>query len=148
MTALPVLPDCEALIGGWLREHPDIVAMDALVAGRTPTSTIRPWVRVTQLDATDSRRSRVEYLVDYLLQLDCFAGEISTEAHVAQAEASRLARTVRAVLKDREGQAGDGVVVTRVQFTGHARLPDGTLEPARERVVLTAEVMMHAIPGP
>lgn len=141
--SLPVIPDCEALAGAWLREHADIVALDARVAGRTPNSTSRPWIRVIQLDATPVARSRQEHVIDYLLQLDCYAGQQATDDHVAQAQASLLARTARAVLKALEGTIADTVVVSRVRFTGHLRAPDATLEPARERVILTAELMLH-----
>jgi hypothetical protein len=143
--SIAVIPDCEALVGGWLREHPDIAALGARVAGSTPRSMTAPWVRVTQLAAPDV--SGVEHLIDYTLQLECYAGEDAQAAHAGQAEASLLSRRVRAVLKGMEGVQADGVVVTRVVFSGDARLPDNALEPARERYVLTAEVMLHAVPA-
>lgn len=145
--SIAVIPDCEALAGGWLREHPDIAAMGARVAGSTPRSMTAPWVRVTQLVATDSASSGIEHLIDYTLQLECYAGEAAQSAFTGQAEASLLSRRVRAVLKGMEGVQADGVVVTRVAFSGDARLPDTALEPARERYVLTAEVMLHAVPA-
>ncbi len=52
-------------------------------------------------------------------------------------------RTARAVLHALAGTTTDGVVVTRVRFTGHLRAPDTALEPARERVVLTAQLMLR-----
>ncbi len=147
MTALPTIPLAEALVGDWLREHPDVVALDANVASKTPRSTVKPWVRVTQLDAADSPRGQHEHLIEYLLQLDCYAGKQATDDHIGPMQAASLAGAVRAVLKAQQGQQRDGVVVTSVRFVGHARLPDEAMEPARERVVLTVAVMMHALPA-
>jgi hypothetical protein len=39
-----LLPDAEAILGGLLRNHADIVALDARVAGRTPSDAALPWV--------------------------------------------------------------------------------------------------------
>lgn len=142
---LQTIPDLEAIVGAHLRAHPDIVALNTRVAGRTPGSMTNSWVRVTQLDAADSRVSQVEHLIDFPLQLDCYAGSAAMDAHSGQTQASLLARTVRAVLKSMEGQSVGGVVVTRVRFNGMPRLPDTTFEPARERFVLTAEIMVHAV---
>lgn len=141
----PAIPDAEALVAGWLRDDVSIEAMDARVASETPKTMQRPWIRVTQLDATDDARSSIEHLLTFMVQLDCYAGEIATTAHAAPAEASLLARRARAVLKDTCGQVLDGVVVSQVRFTGHLRLPDTTMEPARQRVIVTAEVTLHAI---
>lgn len=142
---LTVIPDSETLIGGWLRDHADITALDARVAPRTPRTTALPWVRVTQLDATPIARAGFEHFIDFMVQLDCYAGAEAMSDFRGQAEASLLARTVRAVLKAVEGTVADGVAVSRVRFSTHLRAPDAALEPARERVVLTAHVMMHAV---
>lgn len=147
MTVLPTIPDVELLVGGWLRAHPDIDALDARVAGRTPATQTKPWIRVTQIDAGDSTTSSVEYFLEYLLQLDCYAGEDAMTAHAGQSEASALVRAARAVLKDREGRAGDGVVVTQVLFQGMSRIPDISFEPARERFILTVLIRAHGIPA-
>ncbi len=142
---LAVIPDAEALIGGWLRTHPDIVALGANVAPRTPSSMSQPWVRVTQLDAPDNERAAIEHLIGYLMQFDCYAGNIAMNAYGGQAKASLLGRTVRSVLKSREGFTADAVVVCGVRFTMHRRVPDETTEPAHERVILIATVGMHAV---
>lgn len=142
MSPLAVIADAEALIGAWLREHDDIAALDARVAGQTPNSLTRPWIRVTQLAAPDESAG-TEHLIDYMVQLDCYAGSDATNGHTGQAEATLLARTARAVLKATEGSTVDGVVVTRVKFSTHMRAPDTAMEPARERVILVAELMMH-----
>lgn len=141
--SLQVIPDAEALIGAWLRDHPDITALDARVAGRTPDTLTRPWVRVTQLDATPINRSALDYAIDFTIQLDCYAGSDAMSVFNGQAEASLLARTARAVLKAIEGTAADGVTVSRVRFATHLRAPDTMLEPARERVILVAEILLH-----
>ncbi len=145
--SLPTIPDIELLAGAWLRTHPDIQAFDARVAGRTPSTHRKPWIRLTQLDADDDARSRVEHLIEYVLQLDCYAGEDATKAHTGQAEASALVRAARAVLKAQEGVARDGVVISKVTFQGMSRIPDTDFEPARERSILTATVRLHALPG-
>ncbi len=142
MTDLRLIPDLEAPVGRWLREHAAIVALDARVAGSTPRGTTRPWIRVTQINATD--RSGIEHLINYVLQLDCCAGKTATDAHVAQAEASLLRRTARGVLHSMQGTTADGLVIGSVRFTGDQHAPDVTLEPARERYILTLEVVAHA----
>lgn len=144
---LTLIPDAEALVGGWLREHPDIASMGARVAGRTPSSMTGPWIRVTMLDATDRGSSGTEHLIEYPLQLDCFAGNTAMQAFNGQAEASLLARRARAILHGLQGTQDDGVVVTSVTFGGHFRSPDTTYEPARERVIVTAYVWLHAVPA-
>lgn len=143
MSTLPVIPDAEALIGSWLREHGDITALNARVAGRTPDKTTLPWIRVTQLDATPIARSRLEHVIDYMIQLDCYAGSEAMSDYVGQAEASLLARTARAALKALEGTTQDDVVIAGVRFTTHLRAPDTDMEPARERYIITANLLMH-----
>lgn len=145
---LAVIPDAEALVGAWLRDHDDLTALGARVAGRTPNTTTMPWIRVTQLDATPIARSGLEHVIDYMVQLDCYAGADAMADFAGQAEASIVARTARAVLKDLEGTTADGVVVTRVAFTTHLRAPDADMEPARERVILTCLLMMHPTSWP
>lgn len=146
MAVLPTLPDMEGLVGGWLAEHPDIIALDARVASKAPDSMTRAWIRVTLLAAEDVGLSEIEHLIDYTLQLDCYAGSNAMSAHVGRTRASLLARTARAVLKDKEGVEGDGVVVTRVR-SGVARLPDTAFEPAMERYVITMDLLAHAVPA-
>lgn len=139
-----MIPAADALLATYLDEHADITALDARVAGATPLTLTRPWVRVTQLDASDDRVSGIEHLIDYLVQFDCYAGQEATTNHVAQSEASNLARTVRVLLKRLQGTTLSGAVISSVRFTGHLRAPDTTLEEARERYILTASIHMHA----
>lgn len=136
-----IIPDAEAIIGDYLRGHADLQALDARVAPRTPSSQTLPWVRVTQLDGRDV--TDVEHLIDHLMQFDCYAGKDAMDDHAGQAEASLLARTVRAVLKAAKGQTLDGAVVTSVSFQGMPRIPDPDFEPARERFILIATIHLH-----
>lgn len=144
MTALPTIPRAEPIVGDYLRAHPDIEALDARVATRTPNSMTRPWVRVLQLNAQDSTTKSAEHLIEYLLQFDCYAGQDAMDAEIGQSEALDVAAAVRAVLKDAQSKTIGGVVWTSVTFNGMPRLPDPDLgEPARERYVLTATIKMH-----
>jgi hypothetical protein len=140
MTALTLIPDGPAIVGKQLREHPDVMALGARVAGQIPKSFTKPWVKITQLDATNVTGGQPEHLINFYLQCDCYAG---SEANNAQAQASLLGRTIRAVLHDLTEQALDDVVITKVVFTSNARVPDEAFEPARERVVLDVEVTLH-----
>lgn len=140
MTTLALIPDAPAIIGSQLREHPAVMALDARVAGKLPASFTKPWVKITQLDATNVTGGQPEHLISYYLQFDCYAG---SAADNAQEQASQLGRTIRAVLHDLTEQDIDGVVVAHVAFTGDARIPDEAFEPARERVVLDADLRIH-----
>lgn len=144
---LTLIPEADALVAGWLRAHPAIVDLDANVAGTLPDTITRPWIRITSFGPDDDAASRLEHLLDFFLQLDCYAGAAATRAGEGQGEASALARTARAVLKAMQGQTADGVVVTQVRFGGMPRIPDTDFEPARERYVLDVFVRMHAVPG-
>lgn len=141
MSAVKTIPDAERIVGDYLRGHPDVMALDARVSSRLPTSFTRPWVRLTQLDATNVTGGPVEHLVLYYLQLDCYAGETASNP---QLEASDLSRAVRAVLFALGGKVVAGTTVSQVAFTSHARIPDDSMEPARERYVLDTEIRMHA----
>lgn len=141
-----MIADAEKIVGAFLREHADVVALDANVAGRTPSSITKPWIRVTQLDAADAPSGH-DHLVDYLLQLDCYAGQEAMKDHTGQAAASTLARTARAALKELEATSVEDVVVSEVQFTSMARIPDTDFEPAHERFILDTRVRLHAVPA-
>lgn len=143
--SIVVLPDIEALVGTWLRDHPDLQSLNVRVAGATPSSMTGPWIRVTKLGSPDVGASQSRYLIDHTLQLDCYAGSTAMQAFAGQARASLVARRARAILEAKQGQQIDGVVVTRVRCVGDPRLPDTTFEPAMERYVLTMDVMAHAV---
>ena len=140
MSATTIL-DLERVTGNYLRAHPDVTALDARVSGQLPATFTRPWVRVTQIDALNATDNlRVEHLVSYLLQYDCYAG---AETDNAQAQASQLGRTVRAALIDMQDQTIDGAVITGCAVRSDPRLPDLAFDPPRERRVLTVEIWAH-----
>lgn len=138
---MPVLDfDMEKVIGTFLHDHNDISALNVRVASSIPTSFTRPWVKVNQLNATNVTNGQPEHLVEYYLQLDCYAGDGDS----GREQASEISRTVRNVLKAAEGDTISDVVVTHVTFTSHLRLPDTAFEPVRERYVLDALIRCHA----
>lgn len=144
---LTLNPDAEKLVSGWLRGHPDVAAIvGRRVVSKTPSEIAQPWVRMTLLDESDDAVSGVEHLLTFMLQFDCYAGyQAPDDAGHGLPEASLLRRTVRAALKEMQGVVLDGqAVVTAVRFIGAARVPDPDFEPARERMILTAQVWMHA----
>jgi hypothetical protein len=142
--SLPVIFDAAPLVGGWLRDHDDLIALDARVAvGELPRTTTRPWVRITELDALPIARTRLDHAIRYAMQFDCYAGEEATAAFEGRREASLLVRTVRAILRSWEGTTRDEAVIAAVRILGCPRVPDADYEPARERYALTAEILMH-----
>jgi hypothetical protein len=113
------------------------------IVGTTPSDISTPWVRLTQLDAPPVD-PEAERLIAYMVQLDCFAGEHPVSS-AGQAEASEIARAVRAALAAAKGTIQGGAAITDVRFvSGPSRIPDTTLEPARERFALTVSVYAHA----
>lgn len=144
MSPLVLLPDVEALVGQWLREHEDIAALNARVAGRTPDSMTHPWIRVTRLDAPRLAKATFDHAIRPALQLDCYAGKTAMDAQDGQREANLLGATARAVLMALRGTTRDGVAIGAVNILGDRRVPDTTREPALERVVLTVEIVLHA----
>jgi hypothetical protein len=133
-----LIPDCEKLTSDYLRTHAEVSTLTSRIVGKTPSDTSDPWVRVTQLDASNQTLSRPEHLIEYLIQFDCYAG-----VDGGQPEAKTLASTVREALADMPGATYDGAVCTNARFTGMARIPDTDFEPARERVILDATIWMH-----
>lgn len=127
--------DGPAIVTAYLKDQ-----TGARVVGRTPNDISTSWVRVTQLDAAAEPNSRPGYLFRFDLQLDCFAGNALKGAQV---EASDLAWAVRNSLEGMKGRHGAGVV-TGVRFGAMPRIPDDSIEPARERVIVNAHVYMHA----
>jgi hypothetical protein len=142
---LTVLPNIEAIVGTVLRTHPDIAALGVNVAGRTPATTTGPWIRVTLIATLDSATSQIEHLVQYVVQVECFAGKTATDSFTGQAEAWNLKAAARAVLKSTEGTTVAGAVITQVTFSGDSRIPDTSMEPARERYILVVEIRAHAV---
>jgi hypothetical protein len=130
-----MIPNGEAVLVTYLEEQ-----TGEQVVGKTPSDRSTPWVRVTQLDAPSEANSRADHLIPFLFQCDCYAG---SDPVTGQAEASALARSVRAAIVDMVGKH-DGATVTAARIVSMPRVPDTSIEPARERFVLTARVYMHS----
>ena len=141
MSTATQIPDIEMVIGDYLRESQAILDLDARVGGELPKSFTRPWIRLTQLDATNATNSEVERLISFLVQLDCYAG---SDPQGGQAQAVGLGRAARALLIAAQKQTLDGVVITAVEVRSHARITDLDFTPARERTVLTVEIWAHS----
>jgi hypothetical protein len=130
------IPNGEAIISAYLRNQ-----TGERIVSRTPSDTSTSFVRLTQLDAANEAISTPEHLINYMLQLDCYAGDSEQGGHK---EASDLATTIRAALDQMPRVGVKGATVTSVRFTGHARMPDTEFEPARERFIIDSIVILHA----
>jgi hypothetical protein len=133
-----LLPDVEAIVGSYLRQHPAVKTLGAKVVGETPSDKSKCWVTVTQLDDPAVEDHYSDYLIGWMGQFDCYAG-----ATGGQGEASLLTRTVRQALKEMPDATLEGIVVSRTRFLSCPRLLDTDLEPARQRFALTAELRVH-----
>ena len=136
---ITLIPDVEKITGKYLREHPAIVALNTRIVGKPPDSRTASWVQLVMLDASKESTSRPEHLVSYLLQLDVYAGEDG-----GQPEAVLLGRTVRAALVAMPDAQHTDAVCSSVRIVGMIRRADTAMEPARDRVIVTADVGLHA----
>jgi hypothetical protein len=148
--ATAALPYMEAIVGRYLREWPavnDLVGNR--VAGKFPSSTTDPWVVVRLLDPNNAgASSEFEHLVEYMLQIDCYAGEGEGGADGGgQDEAWAIAATVRAALVEMPSAVLEEVDVTAVTFSSMPRVQDTDFKPARQRYALTAHVYAHPADG-
>jgi len=137
------LLDAVAIVGGYLRGlKPISDLVGERVSHKSPEDFGEPWVRITQLDARNETPTRkVEHLVSYYLQIDCYAGDDNRFA-----EASDLAIAVRGALVAITAADLAEAVATDVGFMSMPSVPDTDLKPARERFILDAEVFMHPKP--
>lgn len=142
---LTLIPDIEAVVGPYLRADTDVTALvDASrILGQAPGTTDDAWVRITQLDARNQTEP-VDHLILFMVQLDCYASKTGLDGS-QQKEATLIARTVRASLKAAAG-THDDTVITGVSVS-QSRQPDTDFEPARQRVILTAQVWAHGTPA-
>lgn len=133
-------PDLEALIIGYLSSHPTVSALcSGRVSGSTPPSTKQPWVRVFLLSDELRTGSAATHAIDGMLQLDCYG---SDQQGVAHGQASLLARACRQALRE---IPDTGLPATVSHATASIRrLPDTDFAPARERFVVTCELVCHA----
>lgn len=136
-----MIPDAEKLVGNYLRG-----VLGTRVRGSPPDEDqrVEPWVMLTQLDADNDPEVTPDYLITYMLQLDCYAGK--TGGHPEAVHLGGSVRQALAVLNGAGTILGGSAVVTSVRFSSHARVPDTqAFEPARERIVLDALVTMHPV---
>lgn len=127
------IPDGERIVSDYLRS-----TLGARVVGQPPSNTATPWLKVVQLDARQAPYDPVDHLVEFYFQVDCYAGKDG-----GQPEAKALGDDVRDALVGLRG-VQNGAVVTAARIAGHARIPDATFEPARERMIVSARVWIHA----
>lgn len=132
---LDLVPDAERLAYTYLTGYPAVEVLGTRLVGRTPKDTGTPWTRITLLDERPLSAS-VDHVVTALLQLDVYAG--------SQETALTHARTIRAALAAMPAAAHDHATVNAVTVIGMARIPDTDFNPARERVILTVELVTHA----
>lgn len=131
------LLDGKKVVADYLRTHSSITSLNCRVVGKPPEDRSTPWVEVSQINATNQGATTVEHLMNYTLQFSCYVAP--SDGHP---QARSLARTVR-------GLIAPGVPVTAGTVTfnaepfGETELFDPDAEPAREYVVLTANVYMH-----
>lgn len=138
-----VIPDMERVASEHLRNDPDVADyVGRRVVAKTPGTQGEPWVRVQQLSANNDTNLVPDYVITFLLDFDCYAG-----GEGGHPEASGLGRATRAALMAMRGVQDDGTVVTAVRMTGHARVPDESLEPARERMIVSAAITAHGSPA-
>lgn len=135
-----MIVDAEKLVSNYLREHVRITPLGARVVGKTPDSTIAPWIRVTQINAPQG--GVPDHHVAFTLQLDCYAGKTG-----GQPEANSLAIAARAALQDAHLSTHALGIVSGCAISSDMRLPDTDFEPARDRRVITATVWAHPKPS-
>lgn len=134
--------NAEALIGKYLRELPALKALKVRVLGETPPEADqeKPWIRLTLIDPQNATGiNRVERLVSYYLQLDCYAG-----ATGGQSEAFAVATAARSALVGLpDADPFAEAVVTDADPLSMPRIPDTDFAATRQRYVLDIEVWMH-----
>jgi hypothetical protein len=137
------LLDAKAIVRSYLLEQPSVQSLQARVVGKTPESTAKPWVRITLIDPQNATGiNRIEHLVSYYLQFDCYAG-----ADGGEPEAFELAKAVRsALIEDLPGSVLEEAVVTGAIAVSMHPMPDTDLDDARGRFILDVEIYMHPKP--
>jgi hypothetical protein len=138
---MALTPDVEKITGEYLRNDAAVIALVGdRVGGKHPRSLSDPWVKIVQIGDTTVGNLPV-HLIAANLQFDCYGGE---DEYTAHGEASELARTLRDVLQAMPDDTHEDAVVSDVKFGPMSRVPDSSLEPARERFILTATIYCHA----
>lgn len=139
---LTTIPDAELIVGTYLRAHADVVALNTRIVGETPSSVSGSWVQVLELDAPSDPRSTADHLVASYFQISVYASKAGTDGS-QQKELAQMRGAIRAALIAMPSASHTGAVVTRVRINGDSRIPDPTLEPARQRRIITATVYHH-----
>lgn len=133
-----MIADAEELIGRYLREHADVVALEARVSVKPPKTFSRPWVIVAQIAAGDRSRAP-DHLMAHLMQMTCYASPTG-----GSVEAMLLGRVVRQALRDLTTL--DEWVPSVIDLGGPRNFgPDEDFEPARDRTIVTADILLHPI---
>jgi hypothetical protein len=137
----PKLLNAEAIVADFLKEQAPVAALvGTRVVAQTPTTTDKAWVRVTLIDPQNKTGiRRVELLVGYYLQVDCYAGKTG-----GQAEAFALAQAVRDALVSAPGTTTGGALITDAAPLSMPRSSDTDLSPARERFILDIELTIRS----
>jgi len=139
-----MLPDANVLVITYLYQRDDVVALTDRIGTRAPKNLDTPWVRITLLDDQPATRSQALHLTTALLQLDCYGG---ADRDAAQREASLIGRTLREAIVAMPGVEHQGAVVTRARAGSLRSVPDPSMDPARERYILDAEITFHPAPA-
>jgi len=127
--------DIEALLTSYLQNE-----TGERIVGEIPSDTSEPWVKVALLDGRDQTRP-TDYLNNFLVQLDCYAGE---NGPTGQGEAQSIASAVRGFLLAMPSEDFLDAVVTNVVVRGPRRIPDTEFKPARQRFILECEIDVHS----
>jgi len=136
---MPLL-DAEKIVGDYLKDQPAVEALKARVVSKTPSTLDLPWVRITLLTPTNvTGTTRVEWLMAYYLQFDCYAGRDG-----GRPEAFALAAAVRSALVEMPTVELPDAVATDAAFPSMPKEPDPDIE--RERYVIDGELWMHPKP--
>jgi hypothetical protein len=138
-----VIPDIEKSVSDYLRADPAVSAITTHILAKTPPKTDDPWVKVTMYGAPQLPGSRLDHLVPFALQLDCYAGLTG-----GKPQANDLVRAARAAVKQMEGGTYGGAVISAVNIRDMPHSPDPDLRDdegyERSRYILDATVYAHA----
>lgn len=134
-----MLPDIEIVVVAHLRATTAVMVLTQRIGTRTPPDVAGQFVKVTLIDDEQAPNVPALHLVSALVQIDCYGSSNRDSAH---AEASLLARTIREAIVAMPAATHTGCVVTAARANSR-RLPDTSLDPARERYVITCDLTLH-----
>lgn len=134
-----MIPFMEKIVGDFLRGRSDITTVVGdRVATKMPSTLDKPWVRITLIDDPPVKGSTADHLIDFYLQLDCYAGKDGD-----QTLASTLARTVRSAIGEIDKADHEGAVVTGAKVNGSRPMSDPDFE-GMDRYMVTVTIWAHA----